>query len=106
MLAGAVRPARQFQLHLGQPVMQLPGIAPGQFAPRRVHALRGRAGDHRQKGRAIAFQLFRPNPGDAHHLVPRLWPPLGHLDQGAVGKHDIGRHLLRLGQLAPPRLER
>ena len=67
----------------------------------RIAGLR-RAGDHLKKRPAIAFQLFRADPGDAGHLVQRRGSLFRHFDQRAVSKDHIGRNRGRLGQ-RPPR---
>ncbi len=104
MLAGPVLAPGQGQLHLGQPVEQRPFGAARQHPPRGVQGFR-RPGDHLQERRTVAFQLFRPHSGDPGHLVQRRGLLLGHLDQRAVCKDDIGRDILRLGQRPAARLQ-
>ena len=64
-----------------------------------------RASDHCQKRRTKTFKLFGPNPGNARHFIQALGAAFGHLYQGTVGKDDVGRDALRLGQGAAAGLE-
>ncbi len=64
------------------------------------------ARDHFEEGRAVALELRGADARDPRHRVKVVRPPLGHLDQRAVGEDHVGRHPLRLGQRAPLRLQR